>query len=155
MVVRDKVPRSNKHPVVGVGKVRKQALRQVEPVTLAARAAVHNLSDGTLAVRPDLDPLAAVVARVVLRRVQGDDKVRRLVAVAARPKPDVVERHLGIVEALAEAGGRGRRSGRRVRWRRLRDLDGDTGGRGITLRLPSFVSTCTVRQGEGDARGER
>jgi hypothetical protein len=75
---------------------------------LAARAAVDNLSDGSLAVRADLDTLAAVVARVVLRRVQGDDKVRRLAGVAARPKPDVVERHPGMVEALAEAAGRER-----------------------------------------------
>jgi hypothetical protein len=155
VVVRDKVPRGDKHAVVGVGKVRKEALGQVKPVTLAARAAVDNLSNGTLAVRADLDPLAAVVARVVLRRVQGDDKVRRLVGVAARSKPDVVERHLGIVEALAEAGGGQRRSGRRVRWRQLRNLDGDTRGRGITLRLPSFVSAYIVRQGGGDARGGR
>jgi hypothetical protein len=105
VVVRDKVPRGSKHAIVGVGKVREQALGQIEPVTLAARAAVDNLSNGTLAIRADLDALAAVVARVVLRRVQGDDKVRSLVAVAARPKPDVVERHLRMVEALAEAGG--------------------------------------------------
>jgi hypothetical protein len=104
VVVRDKVPRGSKHAVLGVGKVGKQALRQVEPVTLATRAAVDNLSNGTLAVRPDLDALATVVTRIVLRRVQGDDKVRSLVAVAARPKPDVVERHLCMVEALAEAG---------------------------------------------------
>jgi hypothetical protein len=147
MMVGDKVPRSNKHAVLGVGKVGKQALRQIEPMILAARAAVDNLSNGTLAVRPDLDTLAAVVARVVLRRVHGDDKVRRLAGVAPRPKPDVVERHPGMVEALAEAGGGESRSGFRVRWRRLRDLDGGTRGRGIALRLPTFVNMhCQLRR---------
>jgi hypothetical protein len=155
MVVGDEVPSGNEHAVVRVGEVGEEALRQVESMALAAGAAVDDLGDGSLTVRADLDALTTVVARVVLSGIEGDNVVGRLVVVSTRPKPDIVVRHLSVVEALAETDGGEGRGGDHVRWSRLSESAGGSIGRVITLRLPKFVSACIVKQHEGDVRVER
>jgi hypothetical protein len=71
----DEVPGPHKLASGQGSKVLEQGIRKVEAVALTARALVDDLGRRRLAVRPDLDLLAAVLARAVPCRVERDDKV--------------------------------------------------------------------------------
>jgi hypothetical protein len=101
-VAHNEVPRADKLASRRGSKVLEQRIRKVEAVALAARALVDDLRGRRLAVRPDLDLLAAMLARAVPCRVQRDDKVGRLVSPATCTEADLVVRHVRTIVAARE-----------------------------------------------------
>jgi hypothetical protein len=95
----DEVPRADELAGRRGSKVLEQRIRKVEAVALTARAFVDDLRGRRLAVRPDLDLLAAVLARAVPCRVERDDKIRRLISPATCTEADLVVRHVRTVRA--------------------------------------------------------
>jgi hypothetical protein len=98
-MAHDKVPRADKLAGRRGSKVLEQGIRKVKAVALTARALVNDLGRRRLAVRSDLNLLAAVLARAVPCRVERDDKVGRLVSPATCTEANLVVRHVRTVRA--------------------------------------------------------